>query len=165
MAGRQAYVVCPRIEETDRLGIKSATAEYEKLSKQIYPELKIGLLHGKLKAQHKEDAMRRFQAGELQILISTSVIEVGVDVPDATGMMIEGAERFGLAQLHQLRGRVGRASFQSYCFLFSDDPLAQVNPRLQAVAKIYKSGVREICMAPNRAVIISGLPICLISIW
>ncbi|MBI2607453.1 MAG: ATP-dependent DNA helicase RecG [Candidatus Doudnabacteria bacterium] len=133
--GRQAFVICPLVTESDKLGVKSATAEYKKLSEEIYPHLNIGLLHGKLKPKEKEETMRQFQAGDLQILVSTSVIEVGVDVPNATVMMIEGAERFGLAQLHQFRGRVGRSKHQSYCFLFSDDQYAQDNLRLKAVTK------------------------------
>jgi ATP-dependent DNA helicase RecG len=133
--GRQAFVICPLIEESDTLGVKSATAEYKKLSQEIFPDLKIGLLHGKLKPSDKEKIMQQFKDNEIQILVSTSVVEVGVDVPNATVMIIEGAERFGLAQLHQFRGRVGRASYQSYCFLFSDDPNAPINPRLHAVVR------------------------------
>jgi ATP-dependent DNA helicase RecG len=131
--GRQAFVVCPLIEESDKLGVKSVTAEHEKLNKEIFPDLKVGLLHGKLKPQDKEKVMQQFKDNEIQILVSTSVIEVGVDVPNATVMIIEGAERFGLAQLHQFRGRVGRSSHQSYCFLFSDDQNAAINPRLHAI--------------------------------
>lgn len=134
-AGRQAFVICPLIEESDKLGVRSATAEYKKLNEEIYPDLQVGLLHGKLKPQEKEKVMRGFQAGELQILVSTSVVEVGVDVPNASVIMIEGAERFGLAQLHQFRGRVGRAEHQSYCFLFSDRPQAEDNLRLSAMTK------------------------------
>lgn len=134
-SGRQAFVICPLIEESDKLGIKSAQAEYEKLSKTIFPDFKIGLLHGKLKPAEKEEAMRRFKDNETQILVSTSVVEVGVDVPNATVMMIEGSERFGLAQLHQFRGRVGRSTHSSYCFLFSDDPNASNNPRLTAMVQ------------------------------
>ena len=122
-------------DESDKLGIKSATAEYKKLSEQIYPDLTIGLIHGKLKSQEKEEVMRKFSLGEINILVATSVIEVGVDVPNATVMIIEGAHRFGLAQLHQFRGRVGRSNHQSYCFLFSGDDQAQNNPRLQAITK------------------------------
>jgi len=133
--GRQAFVICPLIEESDSLGVKSATEEYKKLSEQVFPGLKIGLLHGKLKPADKEKIMQEFKDNEIQILVSTSVVEVGVDVPNATVMIIEGAERFGLAQLHQFRGRVGRSNFQSYCFLFSEDQNALINPRLQAVVK------------------------------
>ena len=133
--GRQAFVVCPLIEESDKLGVKSATLEYKKLTEKIFPQYKIGLLHGKLKPAEKEKVMQKFKDNEYQILVSTSVIEVGVDVPNATIMIIEGSERFGLAQLHQFRGRVGRSDFQSYCFLFSDNPDSLTNPRLQAMIK------------------------------
>jgi len=133
--GRQAFVICPLIEESDKLGFKSAVQEYKKLSEQIFPNLNIGLLHGKLKPAEKELTMQKFKNNELQILVSTSVIEVGVDVPNATVMMIEGAERFGLAQLHQFRGRVGRSEHKSFCFLFSGDPNAEQNPRLQALVE------------------------------
>ena len=133
--GRQAFVICPLIEDSDTLGVKSATAEYKKLSEQIFPDLKVGLLHGKLKPVEKEETMKQFQDNEIQVLVSTSVVEVGVDVPNATVMLIEGPERFGLAQLHQFRGRVGRSNLQSYCFLFSEDQNALINPRLQAVVK------------------------------
>ncbi len=131
-SGRQVFVICPRIEESDKLGVKSATAEYKKLAHEIFPQFTVGLLHGKLKPQEKEVVMEAFKNNEINILVSTSVVEVGVDVPNATVMMIEGAERFGLAQLHQFRGRVGRSEHKSYCFLFTDD---EENPRLKAVAE------------------------------
>ena len=115
--GRQAYVVYPVIEESETQAMKAAQKMYEQLSNVVLPGYKIGLLHGRLPADEKEDVMRRFKAGELQILVSTTVIEVGVDVPNATVMIIEQAERFGLSQLHQLRGRVGRGGEQSYCIL------------------------------------------------
>lgn len=133
-AGRQAFVICPLIEESDKLGVRSATAEFERLSKEVFPKFSLGLLHSKLKVAHKEQTMAKFNDNQIQILVSTSVVEVGVDVPNATVMVIEGAERFGLAQLHQFRGRVGRSVHQSYCFLFSDSPNADSNPRLQAIA-------------------------------
>jgi ATP-dependent DNA helicase RecG len=141
-AGRQAFVICPLIDESDRLGVKSVKQEHEKLDKDIFPELKVGLLHGKLKSSEKEKIMADFLENKIQILVSTSVIEVGVDVPNATLMLIEGAERFGLAQLHQFRGRVGRSTHQSYCLLFpSSEEIS--NPktieRLQAMTK-YNDG-------------------------
>jgi ATP-dependent DNA helicase RecG len=132
--GRQAFVVTPLIDESDRLGVKAATTEFEAL-KKIFSPLKIGLLHGRLKSSEKEETMRQFLANQLQILVSTSVIEVGVDVPNASVMIIEGADRFGLAQLHQFRGRVGRAEHQSYCLLFSDNENEKTLERLSKFTK------------------------------
>lgn len=119
--GRQMFVVCPLIEESDRLDVLSAEKVYESLSQKVFKHRKIGLLHGKMKSEGKEAMMALFVAGELDILVSTTVIEVGVDIPNATIMLVEGAERFGLAQLHQLRGRVGRGSHQGYCYLMMSD--------------------------------------------
>jgi len=119
-AGRQAYVVYPVIEESETLAMKAAEKMHDHLSRVIFPTLSVGLLHGRMKADEKEDTMRRFQRGEVKILVSTTVIEVGVDVANATVMVIEQAERFGLAQLHQLRGRVGRGAEKSYCKLVTD---------------------------------------------
>jgi ATP-dependent DNA helicase RecG len=115
--GRQAYVVYPVIEESETQAMKAAQKMHAHLSEAVFPSLRVALLHGRMKADDKEDVMRRFKEGEIQILVSTTVIEVGVDVPNATVMVIEQAERFGLAQLHQLRGRVGRGAHQSYCVL------------------------------------------------
>ncbi len=115
--GNQAYIVFPLIDESEALSAKAATVEYERLQKTVFEDYKLGLLHGKLKEDEKNNIMESFRRGEIQILIATTVIEVGVDVPDATVMLIESAERFGLAQLHQLRGRVGRSDKQSYCLL------------------------------------------------
>jgi len=125
-AGRQAYIVYPVIEESETKAMKAAQAMHEQLSKIVYPDLAVGLLHGKLPASEKESAMDKFARGETQILVATTVIEVGVDVPNATVMVIEQAERFGLSQLHQLRGRVGRGSEQSYCILVTEklNPIA-----------------------------------------
>ena len=118
--GRQVFVICPLIEPSDKLGVKAVKQEYEKLDKNVFPDLKIGLLHGKLKPQEKEKIMEDLKNNKINILVSTSVVEVGIDIPNATVMMIEGAERFGLAQMHQFRGRVGRSKYQSYCFLFTE---------------------------------------------
>lgn len=140
--GRQTFVICPRIEkggtERDFLGwneVKSVIEEHEKLSKEVFPDLKVGLLHGKMKGDEKEKIMKEFSENKIDILVSTSVVEVGVDIPNATVMMIEGSERFGLAQLHQFRGRVGRSEHQSYCFLFTDLPTATTMQRLRALVK------------------------------
>ena len=116
-AGRQAYVVYPVVEETDTAAVKAAEKMYDHLSREVFPNLRVGLLHGKMSSDDKERAMRNFQSGETQVLVATTVIEVGVDVPNASVIVIEQAERFGLAQIHQLRGRVGRAVHQSYCIL------------------------------------------------
>ncbi len=118
--GRQAFVICPLIEESEKVEAKAAVEEYERLQKHIFPDLRLGLLHGKMKGEEKEAVMSRFHRGELDILVSTSVVEVGIDVPNATVMLVEGADRFGLAQLHQFRGRVGRGEHKSYCLLVSD---------------------------------------------
>jgi len=115
--GSQAYVVYPLIDESETQAMKAASKMHEHLSKIVFPDLRVGLLHGKLPPAEKESVMQQFKAGELHILVSTTVIEVGVDVPNATLMVIEQAERFGLSQLHQLRGRVGRGAEQSYCVL------------------------------------------------
>jgi len=115
-AGHQAYVVYPVIEES-KLELKAAMEEYERLSKEVFPKLKLGLLHGRLSSEEKEDVMQRFRKNEIQILVATTVVEVGVDVPNATVMVIEHAERFGLSQLHQLRGRIGRGAEKSHCIL------------------------------------------------
>jgi ATP-dependent DNA helicase RecG len=131
--GRQAFVICPLIEESEKMEVRAATAEYERLHRLVFPEFKLGLLHGRLKNKEKDEAMQAFARNEVQILVSTSVVEVGIDVPNATVMAIEGAERFGLAQLHQFRGRVGRGEHQSYCMLLSDSPAAEINPRLHAI--------------------------------
>jgi ATP-dependent DNA helicase RecG len=114
--GRQAYVIYPLVEESEKIDLKDAVSEFESLQ-QRFPDIKIGLLHGKMKSQEKDEVMNRFRIGELQVLVSTTVIEVGVDVPNANIMIIEHAERFGLSQLHQLRGRVGRGEHKSYCVL------------------------------------------------
>jgi len=131
--GHQAFVICPLVEESEKIEAKAAVEEYERLQKATFPDLKLGLLHGRLKSDEKETVMAAFQRGELDILVSTSVVEVGIDVPNATAMLVEGANRFGLAQLHQFRGRVGRSEHQSYCLLLSDSPTPQAQERLRAI--------------------------------
>lgn len=128
--GRQAYVVYPLIEESETLSAKAATIEAEKLQNEVFPQFKIGLLHGKLKNDEKEQVMANFKNKKYDILVATTVVEVGVDVPNATVMVIENAERFGLSQLHQLRGRVGRNSLQSYCVLVSSSRSQETRERL-----------------------------------
>ncbi len=136
--GRQAYIICPLVEESDKVEAKAAVEEYERLQSQVFQKLTLGLLHGRLKPDEKEEVMTRFRDGEVQVLVSTSVVEVGVDVPNASVVLIEGANRFGLSQLHQFRGRVGRGGHQSYCLLASEfgvgDQAAQTaNTRLLAM--------------------------------
>ncbi len=135
-AGRQIYVVYPLVEESEKMDLKDATQRYEYLRDQVFPKFSVGLVHGKMKSADKDEAMRRFVAGETQILVSTTVIEVGVDVPNASVMIVEHAERFGLSQLHQLRGRVGRGAEKSYCVLLtSDKKTAVAVERLGIMAK------------------------------
>ncbi len=148
--GRQVFVICPRIEPPKQnpedigknlfderamswMDVKAVKQEFEKLSKETFPDLKIGMLHGKMKSKEKESIMQEFKEKMIDILVSTSVVEVGVDIPNATVMMIEGSEKFGLAQLHQFRGRVGRSEYQSYCFLFTDQEGIIFNRRLKAL--------------------------------
>ncbi len=154
--GRQAFVICPRIEVSGEkfeagnhsptsnlrppasLGWNEARAvkeEYEKLSKQIFPDLRVGMLHGKIKSREKEEVMEKFRRGEVDLLVATSVVEVGVDVPNATIMLVEGADYFGLAQLYQLRGRIGRGEHASYCFLFTESGDGNGEERLHALMK------------------------------
>jgi len=146
--GRQVFVICPLIAPTNDDNKspapllwerKSATQEYEKLKKQIFPDLRISMLHGRMPAKEKEKIMKDFSQGEIDILVSTSVIEVGIDIPNATIMMIEGADRFGLAQLYQFRGRVGRGPHQSYCMLFTESNTQTANDRLDAIVKAKNS--------------------------
>jgi ATP-dependent DNA helicase RecG len=134
--GRQVFVVCPLIEESESLQSRAAVEEYEKLSKDIFPEMKVGLLHGRMKLSEKESVMNDFRSGKLHILVATSVIEVGVDIPNASVMLIDGAERFGLSQLHQFRGRVGRGEHQSYCILMSDSPSGDSKERMDILHRI-----------------------------
>lgn len=143
---RQAFVICPRIEkqevsegndwnEWQKLEVKSVKEEYEKLSKKIFPDLKIVMLHGKMKPAEKEKVIKDFYEKRADILVSTSVVEVGIDIPNATVMMIEGADRFGLAQLYQFRGRVGRGEHQSFCFLFTDSASSATRERLKSIVE------------------------------
>ena len=125
--GEQAYVVCPVIEEGGKLDLKPAVRMYEQLAHNVFPEFRVGLLHGRLPSDEKEDMMQRFKRGEVQILVATTVVEVGVDVPNATIMLIEHADRFGLSQLHQLRGRIGRGSKKSYCLLMAEEQRSEIS--------------------------------------
>lgn len=134
----QAFIVCPLIDESEKEGFKSiraATAEFEKLSKEIFPDLKLALLHGKIKGKEKDEIMDKMKKGKVDILVATPVVEVGIDIPTATIMMIEASDRFGLAQLHQLRGRVGRGNKQSYCLLFSETSSQNSLKRLKSLEK------------------------------
>ncbi len=134
-AGRQAYIVYPVIEES-KLELKAAKAEYDRLSKTVFPKLTLGLLHGRLSSEEKDDVMQRFRRNEMQILVATTVVEVGVDVPNATVMVIEHAERFGLAQLHQLRGRIGRGPQKSHCILVSPGRMTdEARARLETMVR------------------------------
>ena len=130
-AGRQAFIVFPLIEESETLEVRAAKGEFRRLQKEVFPDLTVDLLHGRLSSRQKEKVMRAFAAGDTDILVSTPVVEVGIDVPNATVMMIESAERFGLAQLHQFRGRVGRGEHKSYCLLLSDSANAAENERIR----------------------------------
>ncbi len=135
--GRQAFIICPLIEESEVLEAKAATTEYERLSREVFPDLKLGLLHGQMPGDEKEEVMRHFRAGELDILVSTSVVEVGIDVPKASVMMVEGAERFGLSQLHQFRGRVGRDKEQGYCLLIPEKLSPEARERLHLMERVH----------------------------
>jgi ATP-dependent DNA helicase RecG len=167
--GRQAYIILPLVEESDKLELKAATTEHTYLQAEVFPDVKVGLLHGRMSLAEKQAAIGQFQAGRTPILVSTTVVEVGVDAPQATVIVIEDAERFGLAQLHQLRGRVVRNSYQSYCYLISDSRsessqmrlktmeqsqdgfyLAQVDLQLRGAGKVLgteQSGVPEFALA------------------
>ncbi len=133
--GRQAFIVYPLIDESEKIEARAAVDDFESLSKEIFPNLKLGLLHGRMKPAEKDEVMMKFRDRQFDILVSTTVVEVGVDVPNSTVMLIEGADRFGLAQLHQLRGRVGRGAEQSYCLLIPTHEDAAENDRLQAMSQ------------------------------
>jgi ATP-dependent DNA helicase RecG len=134
-AGRQAYVVCPLVEESERVQARSATEEHARLRAEVWPDLRLGLLHGQMPAREKESVMSAFRARDLDVLVATTVIEVGVDVPNATVMLVEDADRFGIAQLHQLRGRVGRGSDRSWCYLMAAPTSPDAEQRLAALER------------------------------
>lgn len=140
-SGRQVFIVCPLIEDSEAMQVKSVVSEYERLKSDVFPNLTLGLLHGRMKQFDKDEIMDRFARNDIQVLVSTTVIEVGIDVPNATIMLIEGADRFGLAQLHQLRGRVGRGQHQSYCFLFPDGNSEDSRKRMQSMVT-YSDGFK-----------------------
>jgi ATP-dependent DNA helicase RecG len=131
--GRQAFILCPLVEESESIMAQAATVEYERLSAEVFPDLKMGLLHGRMSSADKDAVMEEFRAGRLNILVSTPVIEVGIDIPNATVMMIESADRFGLSQLHQFRGRVGRGKEQSYCMLMAENASEVGRQRLDII--------------------------------
>ena len=133
--GRQSFVVCPLIDESEAVQARAATAEYERLRETSLASLRVGLLHGRMPLSDKQAVMDEFRSGQLDVLVTTTVIEVGIDVPNATVILIEGADRFGLAQLHQLRGRVGRGQYQSYCLLTSDTLSEDAKARLDVLVK------------------------------
>ena len=135
--GHQAFIICPLIEESEAVQARAAVAEYEHLSQEVFPDLKLGLLHGRIPAKDKDKVMQQFHDKELDILVSTPVVEVGIDVPNATVMMVESADRFGLSQLHQFRGRVGRGEAQSYCMLLSQNPSEIGQQRLSIIETVY----------------------------
>ncbi len=136
--GDQAFIVCPFIEESESLTtIKAASSEFDRLKKSVFPDLKLGLLHGKMRPKEKESILESFRAGEIDILVATPVVEVGIDIPNATIILIEAAERFGLSQLHQLRGRVGRGDQQSFCLLFTENANPQTTERLKSLEHIH----------------------------
>jgi ATP-dependent DNA helicase RecG len=134
--GRQACIIYPLVDESEKVDLLAATAMADHLAHDVFPRYAVGLLHGRMPPAVKDDVMRRFAGGEIQVLVATTVVEVGVDVPNATVMVVEHAERFGLSQLHQLRGRVGRGAHQSYCVLLYQEPLGEVaSARLRAVSE------------------------------
>jgi ATP-dependent DNA helicase RecG len=135
--GRQAFIICPLVEESEAVQARAAVAEFERLSSEIFPDLHLGLVHGRLSADDKDEVMHRFRAAELNILVATPVIEVGIDIPNATVMMVESADRFGLSQLHQFRGRVGRGTEQSYCMLLAEDPSEIGRQRLDIIERVH----------------------------
>ncbi len=138
--GRQAFIICPLVEESEKIEAKAAVEEHERLQREVYPDLKLGLLHGRMKASEKDRIMQSFRDKEFDMLVSTSVIEVGIDIPNATVILIEGADRFGLAQLHQFRGRVGRGQHASYCLLLATDDLGQEGQKRLKIIEETRNG-------------------------
>jgi len=136
VGGHQVFIICPLIEESEAIAAQAAVVEYERLSQEVFPDLKLGLLHGRLSGEEKDVVMQRFRARELDILVSTPVVEVGIDIPNATVMLIESADRFGLSQLHQFRGRVGRGGEQSYCMLLAENPSEGGRERLDIIENV-----------------------------
>jgi ATP-dependent DNA helicase RecG len=132
----QAFIICPLVEESDAIQARAAVAEFERLSRDVFSQLRLGLLHGRMKAKEKDEVMGRFRRHQLDILISTAVVEVGIDVPNATVMLVESADRFGLSQLHQFRGRVGRGQEPSYCMLLTENPSEISRQRLDIIEKV-----------------------------
>jgi ATP-dependent DNA helicase RecG len=136
LQGRQIYVVCPLVEESEKVDLRAACETYEHLARDIFPDFPVDLLHGRMKSEEKELAMSRFTSGETKILVSTTVVEVGVDVPNSSVMLVEHAERFGLSQLHQLRGRIGRGSAKSYALLMCGEKLSEeASERLECMVE------------------------------
>jgi ATP-dependent DNA helicase RecG len=133
--GRQAFIICPLVEESESVQARAAVEEFQQLSREVFPDLRLGLLHGRLTAADKDDIMQRFHRGEIDVLVSTPVVEVGIDVPNATVMLIESADRFGLSQLHQFRGRIGRGSEKSYCMLLAENPSEEARERLSLIER------------------------------
>ena len=139
---KQAFIICPFIEESESLStVKAVKKEFERLTHEIFPELKLGLLHSRLSSKDRQKVMSLMQKKQIHILVATPIVEVGIDIPDAVVMLIEAADRFGLAQLHQLRGRVGRGKYQSYCLLFSDNTNSKSMERLKRLEKSDKGPV------------------------
>jgi len=134
--GRQAFIICPLIEESEAIQARAATAEFEYLSQQIFPDLKLELLHGRMSSKEKDGVMKSFRQRRCDILVSTPVVEVGIDIPNASVMFIESADRFGLSQLHQFRGRVGRGEEQSYCLMLAENPSGIARQRLDIIESI-----------------------------
>ena len=135
--GRQAFIICPLVEESDKIEARAAIAEHERLQAEVFPARRLALLHGRMKPKEKDDVMARFHSKEADVLVSTSVVEVGIDVPNATVMLVDGADRFGLSQLHQFRGRVGRGEHQSYCILLAGDAKGVAFERMQIIQETH----------------------------